>query len=294
MKSLLTTSFRSGIAALYTVLLCTSLLLIDGIGSVRAAFVSVENFESLALGSVDGQNGWVDGGGSGQVSWDPMGGYNRVLQVDTESGVLHREAVVAQDTFRMMFLRFRFEEHSRYSFGLSSLNLPSEYDDFGPEMGMAAATELDPSNEFRVANGNTTGIYDVLDTLVPNIWYNTWVLVDNLNDAYSVWLNSVQGGDADPVADKLDNDAGQTLFAFRSAVNADLVNFFIKTGGGASPVPGQFYIDDIYLETTDAMNLSNPAVVPIPSAAFLLLSGVIALATARRIVASGHHTPNKR
>ena len=33
---------------------------------------------------------------------------------------------------------------------------------------------------------------------------------------------------------------------------------FIKTGGGASPVAGQFYLDDIYLEDTDTLNLNSP------------------------------------
>jgi hypothetical protein len=109
----------------------------------------------------------------------------------------------------------------------------------------------------RVANGSSTEIYDVLTTLVPGTWYNIWVLVDNSSELYQVWLNSDPGGDAQ-AGDQLSNDAADTLFGFRTAPGTDLENFFIKTGGGDSPANGRFYLDDIYLETTDDVNLSNP------------------------------------
>jgi len=157
----------------------------------------------------------------------------------------------------MLFLRLRFEEHGRYSFGLSFASNPMEYIDFQPELGMAAATASDPGNDLRVANGSSTEIYDVLTALVPGTWYNVWVLVDNDLENYQVWLNSAPGGDAQ-AGDQLSNDAAETLFGFRTAPGTDLENFFIKTGGGDSPADGRFYLDDIYLETTDDVNLSNP------------------------------------
>jgi len=51
----------------------------------------------------------------------------------------------------------------------------------------------------------------------------------------------------------------EILFGFRTPTGSDLINFFIKTVSGSSPVDGRFYIDDIYLENTGATNLSNPA-----------------------------------
>ncbi|MEA2079375.1 MAG: VPLPA-CTERM sorting domain-containing protein, partial [Pseudomonadota bacterium] len=214
---------------------------------------------------------------SGEVVLDPAGGSNQVLKVSTESGTLDKAASVAQDTTRMLFLRFRFEEHGRYSFGLSHLLNPDEYSDFGPESGMADATASDPNNDFRVANGLTDGIYDELATLVPGTWYNTWTLVDNTSETYEVWMNSDPGGDAQ-ASDQLSNDAPETVFGFRTKADADLINFFIKTGGGNSPVDGRFYIDDIYLEDTDDINLNNPvSAVPIPAAVWLFGSGLLGL-----------------
>ena len=127
-----------------------------------------------------------------------------------------------------------------------------------PSWGWLLPLTSDPNNDFRVANGLLpTGIYDVLETLTPGTWYNIWVLVNNSADTYQVWMNSDPGGDAQ-AGDQLANSSAETVFGFRTATAADLINFFIKTGGGDSPVDGQFYLDDIYLEDTDDTNLSNP------------------------------------
>lgn len=234
--------------------LCSAFLVI----TAQAAFQLVDDFDNLTLGNINGQDNWVDTGNSGQVVPDPAGGANQALVIDTESGVLYRALTVPEGTSRMLYLRLRFEEHGAYSFGLTQVLSPDEFGEFGPELGMAAATEGDPNNDFRVANGSTLNVYDVLDTLTPDTWYNIWVMVNTDRDTYQVWLNSTPGSNADS-ADLLDNDAAETVFGFRLATAADLINFFIKTGGGASPVAGQFYLDDIYLEDTDTLNLNNPA-----------------------------------
>ncbi|MGD2075342.1 MAG: hypothetical protein PVG38_10550 [Gammaproteobacteria bacterium] len=223
----------------------------------QAAFVLVENFDMLRPGGIHGQNNWSDADNSGQVVADPAGGANQALEVDTESGALYRALRVSEGASRLLFLRLRFEEHDVYSFGLSPRADPTEYNDFGPELGMAAATASDPNNDLRVANGSIGNVYDVLDTLTPDTWYNLWVMIDNSADTYQVWLNTDLGAPADS-DDLLDNDAANTVFGFRLAGSADLVNFFIKTGGGPSPVAGRLYLDDIYLEDTGALNLENP------------------------------------
>ena len=233
--------------------LCAGLLVV----SAQAAFQVVDTFDDLNLGTIDGQNGWSISGTTGEVVLDPAGGSNQALEVSTESGTLEKAMTIASNTTRMLFLRFRFEEHGSYSFGASFASNPAEFVDFSAELGMAAATTGDPNNDFRVANGSSTGIYDVLTTLVPGTWYNVWVLINNTDESYEVWLNSVPAGDAQ-ASDQQDNDQAETSFGFRTAAGTDLKSFFMKTGGGSSPPNGRFYIDDIYLEDADGRNLGNP------------------------------------
>lgn len=226
--------------------------------SAQAAFQVIENFDSLTLGDINGQNGWFATRNSNSVVLDPVDGDNQVLKVITESGILHKALSIAQGTTRMVFMRFRFEEHCEFSFGLSHLSNPSEHSHFGPEMGMAPATAYNPANEFRAANGflpNET--YDVLTTLLPGTWYNIWVLVDNTKNIYQIWMHSIPGGGAQP-ADQLVNSSGDSLFRFRTATGQDLRSFFIKTGCGGSPFDGRFYLDDIYLDDAHDINLDNP------------------------------------
>jgi hypothetical protein len=240
--------------------LCAALMVV----SAQAAFQVVEDFEGLTLDNIAGQNGWSASPGSNEVELDPADGSNQVLKVLTESGILNKAiSTITQGTTRMLFLRMRFEEHGEFSFGLSNLVNPSEYAEFEPELGMAAASASDPGNEFRVANGLLpTEVYDVLTTLLPGTWYNIWVLVDNTpvvgaSGTYQVWLNPDPGGDAQ-ATDQLENSVAESVFGFRTTTGGDLIKFFIKTGGGFSPIDGRFYLDDIYLEDTDDTNLNNP------------------------------------
>ena len=167
---------------LCTGVLCAGLMMVNA----QAAFRAVETFDSLNLADVNGQNGWDSDPGIAEVVLDPPGGGNQVLKVLTDSGELFKAAKVDKGATRMLFLRLRFEEHGVYSFGLTFASNPVEYTDFQPELGMAAATTSDPANDLRVANGASTEIYDVLTALVPGIWYNVWVLLDNDSDDYEV------------------------------------------------------------------------------------------------------------
>jgi hypothetical protein len=82
------------------------------------------------------------------------------------------------------------------------------------------------------------------------------MLVDNANDVMQLWLHDREGEPALP-EDQLVSDEGETEFEFRSGTPQDLKTFFIKTGGGSGP-GGPLFLDDIYVENTYVVNLSNP------------------------------------
>jgi hypothetical protein len=227
-------------------------------------FVVVEDFDSLALGDIDDQGGWQVSGINADVVLAPGEGLNQALKVTTDSGVLHKSATIPAGDVRMLFLRFRFEGQHAYSFGMSYLFSPTEISDFGPELRMVSA-----SNRFEIHNGHT---YDLLTTLQPETWYNLWALVDNDSDDTQVWLHT-RPGEGATAADQLDS-GGQTVFDFRTETVSNLIKFYIKAADGGS---GQdpLWFDDIYLENSGTLNLTNP--VPEPHTLVCLASAAIVL-----------------
>jgi len=216
--------------------------------AARAEFTRVEDFDALVPGPIDDQAGWyaVDDTSGGTA--DPVAPENQVLAVTTNSTFLRRPLLIGNGTSRMLFLRFRFGQQQSYSFGMSDRIYPSQFGDFESELSMTNS-----SNELRINDGGT---YAELGMLTPNTWYNVWMLIDNVNDTTQVYLHA-RPRDAARSSDLLEVD-GQTAFAFRDVTALDLQTFFIKTGGGSSGNVGPLLIDDLYLEDTDALNLSNP------------------------------------
>ena len=215
--------------------------------AARAEFITVENFELLALGPIDDQNGWHAADVSSEVTVDPVDNTNQVLTVVTESTFLFRETVIPEGTTRMVFLRFRYEDQLNASFGLSESTVPDQFGNFEPELNLTSTND-----ELRI---NDDGFYTDLTVLEPGRWYNCWLFIDNANDHTSVWLH----GRVDEPAtqdDRLSHDE-QTEFLFRQGTINDLRNFYIKTGGGDG-IAGPLRIDDIHIESTEAVNLVNP------------------------------------
>ena len=212
-----------------------------------AEFIPVDTFETLPLGPIDDLNGWQARHDTSVVCLDPEDETNQVLAVTTDSTWLYKNAFIPNESVRTLFLRFRFGEMLNYSFGMSDFSSPDQFGHFEVELSMTNAT-----NELRV---NDDGTYEVLRVLSPDTWYNVWLQIDNLNDHSRIYLHNRPGEDATE-ADLLDSD-GQTEFVFRDGRAGNLLNFYIKTGGGSGP-GGPLYLDDIYLEDVDGLNLSNP------------------------------------
>jgi len=218
------------------------------VSPASADFVLVDDFDDFMTGPVDGQGGWYAQSDTSVVTADPADMDNLVLAVTTDSTDLHRQTIILDDTVRMLFFRFRIGGQQNFSVGMSDSTFPDQFGNFEPELGMSNAT-----NELRINDGGT---YEILTVLEPDTWYNCWMLIDNIDDTTQVYLHA-RAGDAAESSDQLDAE-GQTVFQFRGGTAGDLINYFIKTGGGSGP-SGPLYLDDIYLENADALNLQNPA-----------------------------------
>lgn len=242
-------------------------------GVALADYQLVEDFEALAAGPVGGQAGWVAASATSVVGADPIMADNQVLAVTTDSTFLYHPLAISNPTARMFFTRFRFHDQLSYSFGLSYLSSPSQFGDFQLELSMSNA-----SSELRVNNGGT---YDVVASLSADTWYNAWVRIDTGTDTFQVWLHD-RDGEAAQAFDQL-SVGGVSDFAFRgSPSSSDLRSFFVKTGGGASSNAGPLYLDNLYLESGNALNLQHPVPVPEPAVVAYLIIGLGMLGLLRR------------
>lgn len=245
-------------------LLCAAVCLLAG--SAYGGFTRIEDFTGLS-GNIHGQNAWVAEGTSSQVVTDPADANNQVLAITTDSTRLYKPLTIADGSTRMLFLRFRFHDQPTYSFGMSDMAHPDQFGDFESEL-----SQSNVSHELSINNTNGPG-YLTLRTLAPDTWYNLWMLIDNATDDTQVYLHA-RPGEGATAADQL-KFGTQSVFDFRDGVAADLRTLFIKTGGGSSQHAGPLYLDDIHLETTATLNLSNPTVPePGTTGSLLLLLGL--------------------
>lgn len=213
-----------------------------------AEYVPIDNFEALSLGPINDQNGWSAQSGT-EVTIDPVDESNQVLAVNSANTVAYHGLDLPADAKRMVFLRFRFDNQLNASFGLSHVSRPSEQSDFGPELRVTA-----PAADLRVGMGTAA---DTVAKLESQEWYNLWVLVNNPDDTIQLWLNT-GATDTASESDKLSNTLSEEVFDFRTGSGIDLINFYIKNGSGGMDPFGPLYFDDIYLESTEMLNLNNP------------------------------------
>ena len=147
----------------------------------------------------------------------------------------------------MLFVRFRYEEQLSASFGMSQVLIPNQFGEYDVELSLTSTKD-----DLRI---NDDGTYLELATLEAEHWYNVWLCIDNEADVTSVWMHDRPNEPATR-DDQLSID-GRTEFPFRGSVANDLKNFFVKTGGG-SGVAGPLLLDDIYLQDSYGIDLSNP------------------------------------
>jgi|GEM_PF-6069540 len=222
------------------------------------AFELVDNFDERPAGDLVLQDDWSGTTESAAVAADPVNSGNQAMELITNSGILSRPLLVPDNGVHMLFCRMRVTNQQKFSVGLSPLATPVEFNDFGPEIGMANETETLRAWE------NVQNRYVDLVDLQDEVWYNIWVMVDTDQNRYRVWLHDR------PLDDATEADAvsagGLFEFGFRSGSATDLRTIYIKTGGGSGQSAlssGPVWIDDFYFDQdTDGVNLANPTFEP--------------------------------
>lgn len=259
-------------------------------GHCSAAFTLLDDFNGLAPGSINGQNGWVGSGNDGRVVGDPAGGTNKVLAVTNTVGNIYHAlgglGVSNSNTGTLCF-RLRWPGTKLHTYvGLTDVATPAgggSTSDYETQIG-ADATD---SSLLKVRDATS---YNYVVTIQSNTWYRVWMVLDNPHDLYALYL---QGGTyANPT--RLSDAIGQNWFTFRNttgdAFNTNsspkpnaLITFAVKSG--ATNV-GPIYVDDIYLDPTNVsltipgagLTDTNPpavaSVFPAPGAAVPSLTAV--------------------
>lgn len=247
----------------------------------RAEFIKIDDFESYALGDINGQS---DGSGTWtaasiqQVALEPNS-TNQVLDStasadETNSFNDDPNLTIADGTTGTLFFRIQrgTDVVGHIVYGLSDVATPGAWGDYEAGLG-----DRSSGNGF---NGGSldvrdAGTYRTLSEIGANEWINLWMVIDNGADTVQVYA---QSDTTFPTQTLLDDDSGTTTFAFRNGTADPLTTFLLRTGTNhGSP----YLLDDIYLDASGA-NLANPIPEPTSFVLFILALGGLTAAGFRR------------
>lgn len=247
-----------------------------------AEFVAFENFDALATGPLNGQNGWTGNPGASIV-----GGTDKAAVLNTGgTGTLansHPISIPTASTAATIYWNFTISSaavsSNNWRFGLgeaaSPADLPVEmfYDsEFGSPLrihrGISSTTNLS------LDGTSSTRFSPLID-----VQYDVWFEINNSAGLYKIFIQSSGDSRVTSRTPLLDDVGGRATFGFfgRVIVARDLTKLNFSSSSGASIV--QF--DDIYADMA-GINSSNPAAIPEPSAALLGLSGLALILRRRR------------
>jgi hypothetical protein len=238
-------------------------------GSSHAAFVLVEDFESVAdwtnadvIGSVAASS--APAGSVGAVGlWDPTGSEKERRDLGGNS--------IADGSSGTLFIRTLWTDTTDkdVTFGFSVDDNPdfSDFNGYAEIDGTASPVDL------LVRNGG--GFTDSAD-LVQNTWYNLWFVFDNGDtsnsetETYDVYLTT--GTASATAADRIADD-----FAYRGGAGGAIDTFTLREGNSGGR--GDAYFDELWIDTT-GVNLNNP--IPEPASVALLAAGGLLMTGRRR------------
>ncbi|QNN22944.1 hypothetical protein HED60_11925 [Planctomycetales bacterium ZRK34] len=239
----------------------------------QAAFVLVENFNALADGAVNGQNGWTaDNSSVDVISTSPASASDKALESGGPSTEAYKTIpTIANGSIGTVFFQFNADVLTAgSSFGLADTTISGGiFESYRPQIALNA------TGDFLVRDG---GSFDTVDQAVSaDTWYSIWMVADNsAANTYEVYI---QGGAFGSQTQLTAGSGAQSVFAFRNdeTGGADLTNFLFAHGGGTD---NAIVVDNIYVDAAGE-NLTDPisAVIPVPAAlpAGLMLMGALVI-----------------
>lgn len=228
-------------------------------GLSEATFILVDDFSTYPLGPVSGGTGGWQVTGDANFASDPDDAGNTVLSSAETAGVTTADSykpmpVISTSGTGTLFFRARAAATADLVIGSSDVAAPASWDNFEGYMRFAGGN-IDVRNGGGFAN---------VGTYTADEWYNVWLVLDHTTDTTTVYFS--QGSDDAGVA----AGSGGFRTSGGNTEKEDLINVFIRSNDPNSIG----YVDDIYVDNT-GINLSNPSVIPEPSAALLSFAGLV-------------------
>ena len=284
------------------------LILVAVQNPASAAFILVEDFQSLTPGSLNGQGGWT-AGTNVNVAADPASALNRVGSMANANTNAWKTMGSITTGTATTYARFRFENidtlagpatgESAGFVGVSDAANPTGFANFRTQMGVNPTFGDTVTRPFMLVSidddgpGGPEGInrFPVGQDVNPiqsDVWYQAWTVMNNTTGEYQVYL---QGGSyttqtlllSDVVRPLIPiGDPGarqESSYDFRNdgllSTATDAIKFFARTGADHQ---APLYFDDIWYDASG----TNLAAVPEPSSALLGLLAFGALLRRRR------------
>ena len=209
-----------------------------------------KDFQAYSLNqNVSARGGWSASAGSFVIVADPGNSANKVLSAPNNAVSNIRLANSANSSVSIpnnatatLFLRFRFHGTMNYSFGMS--DNPTTAGD-GGNFG-DYESQFNHNDTTNTAHYRDAGNFDNLSPaspLLPDIWYNIWMVINNASDMTTVYIDSTTAPGGTTSA--LQSSSGKTAFTFRNGVASNpLTTLLIMTDGTA----GTTYFDEIYID----------------------------------------------
>ncbi|MEM9775556.1 MAG: hypothetical protein AAF902_13325, partial [Chloroflexota bacterium] len=207
-------------------------------------WTTVETFNSLSNGTIDGKSGWDSTGGA-KIAGDPADSSNKVMVLDEFETRAYKALPnqISNSSAGTLFFRLRRDGAVDGFGGLADVAAPDAWNDFENQFGSQSQTTsvftVRDADSFRTSSG---GFSD-------NTWYCVWIVTNNTSDEYTVYVKGGQYSSQTQVI-----AGGLSNFEFRNGGSDSLRTFYARTGNNFS---GRMLIDDIYL-LHDSESLSQP------------------------------------
>ncbi|MBU2951072.1 PQQ-dependent sugar dehydrogenase [Tamlana agarivorans] len=234
-------------------------------------FCLIEDFDSKLNGSIRDQDGWkanpagaLDGA---IVDSEPTEGFTgKALMLDPNGVVFRGNAykplninAIAEGDMGTLFFQVSAEDvlNTNSSFGLSDLNNPRLTDGGTGNLDLSSDFEVQiilNNGQFGVRHGANNSYFTNIKP-ENDIVYNVWVVVDNQNDRFQVF---VQGG-AYSFPTPASITGGQTNFAFRNGSIESLKSIYLLNDPDQVGT-GVVYVDHFYLDNNKE-NIAMPVTV---------------------------------